>query len=376
MIRWGVLPVTAILAVCAYYFFAWLIVKRSPKQGPVIPQYNPPSVLSPAMVRYVWKEHYDDRVFWASVLSLVAKNFAQLDVKGSEVSLCAEGDPRHSPALPPEEQVLLKRLQSGHKGKPVSMNLVDDETAYVAGRMAESLRRQAVGTWFNENKLFLWIGIALSALAVLATAQPRELDEWIAFSVAWGVIAPGAYYLAFLLLRLRDVCRSARERVEGPLLRRGGMLFLLATPCVAALALGCVTLGNAFGWATVTVAVFLAALTVLEAQLLRAPTAQGRALLEQIAGFRLFLEEVERSPMDRNEAPGEHAGVYEKYLAYAVALELDQQWSDSFIALASTSHKNEKLVAAHSFYLGMWNGKPVEMVYGPQSVGPPSSRAR
>jgi hypothetical protein len=73
--------------------------------------------------------------------------------------------------------------------------------------------------------------------------------------------------------------------------------------------------------------------------------------------------------MDREDAPSDHAGVYEKYLPYAVALEVDQRWSDKLVALASTLHKNEELVQAHSFYLGMWNGKPVEMVFTPKPPG-------
>ena len=73
--------------------------------------------------------------------------------------------------------------------------------------------------------------------------------------------------------------------------------------------------------------------------------------------------------MNREDAPSDHAGAYEKYLPYAVALEVDQKWSDKLVALSSTFHRCEALAAAHSFYLGMWNGKPVEMVFTPKSPG-------
>jgi hypothetical protein len=50
----------------------------------------------------------------------------------------------------------------------------------------------------------------------------------------------------------------------------------------------------------------------------------------------------------------------------AVALEVEQTWGDKFVALTSTLHRSEALATAHSFYLGMWNGKPVEMVFKPE----------
>ena len=58
--------------------------------------------------------------------------------------------------------------------------------------------------------------------------------------------------------------------------------------------------------------------------------------------------------------------MYEKYLPYAVALEVEQRWGDKFVALASMSKQNEALLGACSFYLGMWNGKPVEIMYKPE----------
>ena len=94
--------------------------------------------------------------------------------------------------------------------------------------------------------------------------------------------------------------------------------------------------------------------------------------MSEIEGFRLFLKSVERLPMQRSEAPGNKAGLYEKYLPYAIALEVEQAWGDQFLALASTFHQNAGLPGVESFYLGIWDGKPVEIVYKPE---PPKGRA-
>ena len=93
-----------------------------------------------------------------------------------------------------------------------------------------------------------------------------------------------------------------------------------------------------FGWHFLVIALILTVLNVLELQWMKAPTTEGRQLLAEIEGFRHFLTSVERFPMQRSEAPSDGVGLYEKYLPYAVALEVEQAWCDRFVALASTFH--------------------------------------
>jgi hypothetical protein len=90
-------------------------------------------------------------------------------------------------------------------------------------------------------------------------------------------------------------------------------------------------------------------------------------LLTEIEGFRTFLNSVERLPMGRTDQPADHAGLYEKYLPYAIALEVEQAWGDRLIALTSTFHENASVPGAEAFYPGMWNGKPLEIIYKPEA---------
>lgn len=361
----------ALLAACAYYFFAWIKAGRRPEKKSIVPQYEPPSGLSPAMVRYTWKERFDDRTFWSSVLSLVSKNLATIETDGEIAVLRPAGNAQHPPLLPEEERLLLKRVLAGSKRKGMPISMLDEKTAGVVSDMADALRRAAVGSLFVENRNYVAGGVVFSLIALCLVARPSRTDEWMALALGLGVMAPGAFYLFFLVLRLRDVCLAAIEKLQGAIVRRGAVLLGLALPCVAAIVLGSVVLTATFGWPTIVAAAFLTVVTLFFGHSFKAPTAVGMTRLDQIEGFRLFLQSVERLPMDREDAPGDHAGVYEEYLPYAVALEVDQKWSDKLVALSSTVHRAEALAAAHSFYLGMWNGKPVEMVFTPK---PPGSR--
>jgi Predicted membrane protein (DUF2207) len=162
------------------------------------------------------------------------------------------------------------------------------------------------------------------------------------------------------------VLKVVRQNFEWAVLRRETLLLTMLGPCVAAIILGGVVVGGTFGWQTFAATLFLAVLNACCARI-QTPTAEGNKVLTEIEGFRLFLKSVERLPMQRTDEPADHAGVYEKYLPYAVALEVEQAWGDRFLALTSTFHENAGVRGAEACYLGMSNGKPLEIVYKPEA---------
>ena len=178
-------------------------------------------------------------------------------------------------------------------------------------------------------------------------------------------MAPSAYYLPFLLLRLRDLYRTAHDKLDGQVFRRAVLLAAWIVPCIAGITLGFVELGGTFGWPVLEATAVMAIVDVSFLHFMRTPTEEGRKLLDKVEGFRLFLQEVDQFPMDQFTAPHEHSGIYEKFLPYAVALEVEQAWCNRFLAIASTFHQPEPFPNTQSFYLGMWDGKPVEIVYRP-----------
>jgi uncharacterized membrane protein len=71
--------------------------------------------------------------------------------------------------------------------------------------------------------------------------------------------------------------------------------------------------------------------------LVRAPTPKGRALLDEIAGLKLYLSVAERAELANVPEPGSHrpqldAKRYEMLLPYAVALEVEDAWTKKFTA--------------------------------------------
>lgn len=340
---------------------------RRPAPRTLVPTYEPPDKLSPAKIRYLWKRTFDDRTFWAAVLNLVAKGLATMTSEDGGAVLHLTPVANLKVVLSDEESLLLRHLKSQGLRKGTRLSVLDARTQITMSRMADLLRRESLGLWLRENRQFLLVGVVLSSMAVCVAARPHNFKEWLALAWSFAVMGPSAYYLPFLLLRLRDLYRTARDKFDVQVMRRAAAFLAWLAACVAGMTLGLVELGNIFGWPVLAATAVTTALGITFLHFVRTPTEKGQKLLDEIAGFRLFLREVDRYPMNHSEAPHNQPGVYEEFLPYAVALEVEQAWSNQFLAMTSTFHCGDRLPGTESFYLGMWDGKPIEIVYHPEA---------
>ncbi len=83
-----------------------------------------------------------------------------------------------------------------------------------------------------------------------------------------------------------------------------------------------------------------AALNGLFIYLMRAPTALGRPVMDQLAGFKLYLETAESDRLNL-QAPEITADRFEALLPYAVALDVEKPWSDAFAAALRRAHPED-----------------------------------
>jgi len=342
-------------AVCGYYVVMWSMIGRDPRPGTIVVEYEPPENLSPSMLRYVWKECFDDRTFWAGVLSLVAKGMAALEVQGDTTLVRAIPTAKNKSALPKEERFLLDKILRGRGDKGMSTRLLDEESGFQAWGMAAVLRQAAVGRWFVENREIVITGAALSLVPVYVSARVQRLDQLFVLGWALVLMAPGGFYLVALLPHFGDLVRASRNGPKMAIFLRAITLLGLIVTCLAGLVSGAVVLGVNFGLQVWLVTALMVNLDLAFLNLMKAPTADGRKLLDQIEGFRQFLSSVEQLPMDKLGVPSEASSLYEKYLPYAVALEVEQAWSDKFLAMAESLPEWEFWEG--TFCLGTSNGE-------------------
>jgi len=71
-------------------------------------------------------------------------------------------------------------------------------------------------------------------------------------------------------------------------------------------------------------------LLLLFTWLLRAPTPAGRKIMDQIEGFRMYLDTAEQDRLDRMQSPKLTPEVFEAFLPYAYALGVQNKWCQRF----------------------------------------------
>jgi uncharacterized membrane protein len=64
--------------------------------------------------------------------------------------------------------------------------------------------------------------------------------------------------------------------------------------------------------------------------LMRAPTPAGRKVMDEIEGFRQYLQTAEQDRLDRMRSPALTPEVFESFLPYAYALGVSNQWCQRF----------------------------------------------
>jgi hypothetical protein len=69
--------------------------------------------------------------------------------------------------------------------------------------------------------------------------------------------------------------------------------------------------------------------------IMRAPTPRGLIILQQLAGFREFLVRVEQDPLDRMNTPEKRAELMNRFLPYAIALNVREGWGDKMASAFS-----------------------------------------
>ena len=74
-------------------------------------------------------------------------------------------------------------------------------------------------------------------------------------------------------------------------------------------------------------------LHLLFAYLLKAPSKKGRLLMDKLEGFKLYLEVAEKDDLNLRHPPELTPELFERYLPFAIALGVEQDWAKRFAAV-------------------------------------------
>jgi uncharacterized membrane protein len=130
-----------------------------------------------------------------------------------------------------------------------------------------------------------------------------------------------------LVLQAFKAWRSALR--GGP---KQGALFmtLFSLPFIGGEILGLYLFGQEVSIIAGVAILAMALVNIVFHELLKAPTSQGRKVMDRIEGFQMYLKTAEEQRLNVLTPPDKTPELFEKYLPYAIALDAENQWAEKF----------------------------------------------
>ncbi len=302
---WALLGISLLLA---YYLIVWVRVGRDPARGVIVPLYEPPQNLEPAAVRVLMRLGYDDKALTATLINLAVKGFLVIEDTAGEPVLVKTGNPQVW--LTDTEARVAARLF----GSRQSLTLKNENHAAVnqaKEELQKRLRAALEKVYFFTNSGYLAGGgvIGLASLGALVWGL-GDTDRMLL----------GGFLMIWLAGWSAGCLAIWRSTGCGWRLLLFGFFEIVALMVLAVVVSGFVAL--AF--------LVIIGLNLVFFHLIKAPTKAGRRLMDQVEGFKMYLARAEQDRLDRLHPPEMTPERYEKYLPYALALDVENEWSEQF----------------------------------------------
>lgn len=325
-----------VLIIVAYYMAVWARFGRDPQKGVIVPLFAPPRGISPAACRYIMKMSYDNKSFSAALISMAVKGNIAIIEKDKKYTI-KRGSADTSNLTAEEKGVLAKLL--GNSAKIELENSNHEEIKRAINSLKDSLKIAYEKAYFITNTKYFVPGLILS-IAILAasaffTASSLSAERigGILFMSVWLTI----WTLGVVAL-LFTVWSKWKDFFYGKgFLSFGEAVFisLFALPFVFFEIAGAVMMTLFTSSLAPIILLEVVILNLLFYRLLKAPTLAGRAIMDNIEGFKMYLGTAEKDEIRGMGAPAETPQLFEKYLPYAIALDMENAWGRRFTEVLS-----------------------------------------
>ncbi|HET7108789.1 MAG TPA: DUF2207 domain-containing protein [Candidatus Acidoferrum sp.] len=352
--RGALLLGSGFLVTLLYYLIAWSAVGRDPARGVIMALYEPPANLSPSSMRYLMRMGYDNKTFAAAILDMAVRGFLKITEESGAYHLTLAG--KDNRILTGDEKQIASELFEGRN----EVLLKQENHTAIKGAMVATqkwLKTEEEKTYFLTNSRYLIPAIALSILIMLSyfatLGTPQRLGGLFAsFWLTFWTIGVSALVLG-ALAAWREVLRGGHSA----LISGGRALFLtlFALPFLGGEVMGLFFLAKV---TSLSFGIFLVATGILHGifvHLMKAPTFAGRRLMDQVEGFKMFLGSVDGDRLNRAAPPQQTPQMFEKFLPYALALDVEQDWANKFsgiLSAAGTAPGSSGSAYTPSFYSG------------------------
>ena len=312
---WG----AAMLLLMAIIFLVfWYRIGRDPQRGIIIAQYRPVKGLSAAAHRAVYRNTVDDTSFSVGVLSVAIKGWLTISKPSKKTFVLTsteEADSEKTP-LSPTEEMLVDGLFSVRS----EITLDGEYNSHLKSlkeRYDNFLEQEFAEKSHQKHEWPLFIGgltgvVGLILMALVGLSGRDDLIVIMAF------VSIALFVVLAIFLRKKNGVVGYSLGVVGVALAATNLYFA-NTPMAAGFLVFGVLLG-------------------LFTYLMPAPKQTAVAMLDEIEGFKLYLSKAEHDSLKRLDLPEKTPQLYEELLPFAIALDLETQWSDQFTEVLAAAN--------------------------------------
>jgi uncharacterized membrane protein YgcG len=149
--------------------------------------------------------------------------------------------------------------------------------------------------------------------------------------------------------------RSLKADYNQKYFRTNGALNIPAVVIVLVSTVLALKAGNGPTLLVIATVILMFLTMIFFAIIMKRPTMRGRQLLDEMLGFKDYLEIAEKEELNLRNPPTKTPALFETYLPFALALGVDQQWSERFASLLASIREPGGQSYSPSWYDGKWN---------------------
>ncbi len=335
----------AFVATISWFLGAWLYVGRDPRKGIIFPEFTAPEGMSAGAVRFVKKMNYDNDCFTAGVVELAQKGALMIEHAGNKYSL-SKKEREASASLTGEEDVLNSELFSSQD----KLLLDQKNHRTIAGARAAhhtEIKEKYVDKLFHKNVKWLLPGLALSIATLGLSLIFFKNVEGIFLTVWLTIWTFGCFALVSTWVKALLKKQFAKALP----------IFLFSIPFLGFWCFGAFMLLKASSPLLLVLIITITGINALFSKLMKAPTREGRKILDHIEGLKHYLSVAEKDRLNMAEAPAQTPKHFEEFLPYAMALGVGENWTSSFAdTLEKAAMAEHQSSYRPSFYTGHFSG--------------------
>lgn len=320
-----------------FYLITWIRVGKDPEKPVAIPTFNPPNGWSPAIVRYIYKKKYDDKTFTASILSMAVKRSLVISKNKKKYSLERTNNKKK---LSKDELSIYNSLFSTYSELTIS-----DTYHTIFSSAFRKLKNYLTTEWnikeyFKKNFGYTFFA-ALFTIAIIIMYAFVGASEGFFIFLFTAVFAVFGLIFVVAGLKTASGCGKIFAIIFG--------LCFSIPPLIVGL--------SSIVAEDVLSGIFVIALIAgffLYAYLIKAPTQLGAQTQAQLEGFKMYLETAEEDRLNLLMPPQHTPELFEAMLPYAVALDVENEWSEKF----------NKILAEFNYSPEWYSGNMKSFSYG------------